>query len=586
MRKLGIILITATLYAIIARFSESMTIPGTFISSVWPPSGIALAAVLIFGNVALMGIFIGCFIHDFHINTAVDMLTPFIIINAIVPSLGATIQAYLGRVALIYFAGTKNIFNNIRSVLTFILISAFVVCLINATIGSLTLNMTGIITIKELPYAWLTWWIADAVGVVSVTSTIIAWYQKWQDKIPFTQISKLVITWILILLVGYVAFQTHGHLAYLLVPLAIWAAFQFEIQLSLLTGLLISSISLYGTIQGYGFIYTKSAITSIMLIQIFISIIFLIILIINTILSDRQKAYTNLQLLNAELEKRVQVRTKDLTETNEQLQIQRNKVVAAFEALKQSHARLMQSEKMASLGILTAGVAHEIKNPLNAMSANMQSLEKNVDSMVNTIDKLPSNEEIKKEINRINANTDAFIQATDEGIKRTAGIIADLCAFARSDEPEMVMTDLNKNIDSTLNLLSSEIKNNITVIKEYENIPLLLCHPGKINQVIMNILINAIHALQNRQNNQIIIKTQSHDDIIFVSIKDNAGGMKQEIVDKIFTPFFTTKQSGMGSGLGLFISNNIIKEHQGTIKVITEQDKGTEFLITLPIRKM
>jgi two-component system NtrC family sensor kinase len=175
-----------------------------------------------------------------------------------------------------------------------------------------------------------------------------------------------------------------------------------------------------------------------------------------------------------------------------------------------------------------------------------------------------------------------LITASYLGITRTAGVIADLCAFARSDEPEMVMVDINKNIDSTLNLLSAEIKSNITIIKEYGDIPQLLCHPGKINQVIMNVLVNALHALQTRMDSKIIIKTESINNAIIISIKDNGPGMKKEVLDKLFTPFMTTKIGGAGSGLGLFISNNIIKEHHGKINVTSELDKGTEFVITVP----
>jgi signal transduction histidine kinase len=125
----------------------------------------------------------------------------------------------------------------------------------------------------------------------------------------------------------------------------------------------------------------------------------------------------------------------------------------------------------------------------------------------------------------------------------------------------------------------------ITVVKEYGDIPMLVCHPGKINQVIMNILINAIHALQSRSNNKITINTKFIDNNIVLSIKDNAGGIPKEMLDKIWKPFFTTKDSSSGSGLGLFISYNIVKEHHGTITVNSEKDIGTEFVITLPINK-
>lgn len=584
MRKIAIILIITILYAVIALLSEHLAIQGTVVSPVWPPAGIALAAVIIFGDIALVGVFIGCFIADFHTFTGGGALLPTFL-NALAPATGAALQAYLGKLALSVLIGSYNIFSNIKAVLVFIFISAFSVCVINATFGTTSLMLTGNISITELPYDWLTWWIADAVGVVSVTSTILAWKQKWREKMSFSQILNIGVTWLLILLLGYITLHMQTKMAYLFIPIAIWAAFQFEIHFSLLTGVLISSVCLYGATQDYEIIIpATSANTAIILVQIFISIIYLTILLVHTILSERAMAYKDLQSLNMQLEKRVLDRTKDLSESNQQLEIEKNKAIDALEALKHSHARLMQSEKMASLGFLTAGVAHEIKHPLNAMSSNMESIKKNMHHIIQFVAQIEKDGNIKDEVNHISKNTDTLIMATNEGIKRTSGVIADLCAFASSDEPEMIMTDLNRNIDSTLNLLSSESKN-IRIIKEYGTIPAVLCHPGKINQVIMNILINAIHALQTRQGAEITIKTQSNADSIILSIKDNGSGMKKETIDKLFTPFFTTKKGGLGSGLGLFISYNIIKEHNGNITVTSEPGKGTEFTITLPIKK-
>lgn len=568
-----------------AKLSLYLSTPGTLVAPVWPPAGIALAAILIFGNIALIAIFIGCFIANFHMFSG-EGITLLSILYASIPSVGGALQAYVGKFALGFFSGTKDIFKNIRSILIFIFVSAFAACLINATLGTVTILLTGNIPFVEFSYNWLIWWIADAVGVVTVTSTLIAWNQKWLKKLSYPQVVKLILTWMLILVVGYIALHTRVELTYLFIPFAIWAAFQFEKRLSLLTGLLISSLCLYGTTHGYGIIHATSVNTAISLIQVFICIIFLTILLIDVILSDRQKAYNDLQLLNKQLEKRVQDRTKELSDTNEQLQIQKNKAIEAFETLKHSHARLMQSEKMASLGVLTAGVAHEIKHPLNAISANMESIKKNIEQITQSIDQPHIDDTIKKDINRLTEHTVSLIAATNEGIKRTAGIIADLSAFARADEAEMGMNDLHQNIDSTLNLLSSEIKNNITVVKEYGQIPLLHCHPGKLNQVMMNILVNAIHALQSRRESKITIHTECKDDSIVLSIKDNGPGIKKEVLEKLFTPFFTTKQEGMGSGLGLFLSYNIIREHNGTIAVKSELEKGTEFIITLPTRGM
>ncbi len=585
MRNAAIIFIIAFLYVLTAQLGFFLAAPGTIVSPVWLPAGIALAAVLIFGNVALCGVFIGCLLANSHMFLASGM-TFFSIVCMLVPATGGAIQAYVGKLSLLKFAGSYNIFHSTRSVLIFILVTAFGSCLVNTSFSTPLLLLIGRLPLADVPSQWLTWWIADAVGVVVVASTIIAWTAFWKIKISARQLLRLTITWLCILVIGYITIHSEIELAYVYVPFAMWAAFQFDIRLSLLTGLLISAICLYDSAHtSYHILNVASINSSISLMQLFITIVYLTILLIHAILSDREKAYDNLQLLNIQLEKLVIDRTSDLFDSNKQLEIEKNKAIEAFEALKQSHARLMQSEKMASLGMLTAGVAHEIKHPLNATTANMDSIKKIIDQFSEHINQVQLDENIKKEFNQIRENIKSLIAASYVGIIRTAGVIADLCAFARSDEPEMVMTDVNRHIDSTLNLLSSEIKSNITIVKEYGDIPQLLCHPGKINQVIMNILVNAIYALQTTRDSHIIIKTEKSHDSIKISIKDNGPGMKQEVLEKLFTPFMTTKIEGMGSGLGLFISNNIIKEHHGKINVLSELGEGTEFIITVPIRE-
>jgi two-component system NtrC family sensor kinase len=585
MQKVAIIFIIAILYALTAHLSFFLAAPHTLVSPVWPPAGIALAAVLIFGNVALIGVFIGCFIANSHMFLE-NGLTFISILFMLVPATGSIIQAYAGKLALIKFIGSYNIFQNTKSILIFILISAFGACLINASISTSLLVLIGRVPLTDALPQWLTWWIADAVGVVAITSIIIAWTAYWKIKVSARKFFNLIITWLCILFAAAITIPSDIELSYIYIPFAIWAAFQFDIRLSLLTGLLISIVCLFDSVHSSYHIQTALSVnTSISLMQLFITIIYLTILLIHAILSDREKAYDNLQLFNVQLEKLVLDRTSDLFDSNKQLEIEKNKAIEAFEALKQSHARLMQSEKMASLGMLTAGVAHEIKHPLNATTANMESIQKILEQFSETINQSSLDENIKNDFHPIQENINSLIAASHVGIKRTAGVIADLCAFARSDELEMVMTDVNRNIDSTLNLLSSEFKSNITIVKEYGDIPALLCHPGKINQVIMNILVNALHALQTRRDSKIIIKTESINQSITISIKDNGPGMKKEVLDKLFTPFMTTKVEGMGSGLGLFLSNNIIKEHHGKIKVTSELDQGTEFVITLPIQE-
>lgn len=585
MRQAAGILITACLYALSSLLGFSLAAANSLISPVWPATGIAFAAVLIFGNSALLGIFIGCYIANAHMFL-MDGFSFFALFLMLIPAIGGVIQAYVGKVALKKFSGSYNIFQNTRSVLVFILVSAFGACLINASISTPLLVSIGQVPLAEMPHKWSTWWIADAVGVVAVASTIIAWVTYWPLKVSGGQLLRLAITWLFLVIIGYLTTNSKLELTYIYIPFAIWAAFQLDIRFSLLTGLLISSICLYDSAFTSSHLLNVTSVnTSISLMQLFITIIYLTILLIHAILSDRQKAYDDLQALNSQLEKLVSDRTQALMESNKQLELQKNKAIDAFEALKQSHARLMQSEKMASLGMLTAGVAHEIKHPLNATTANMESITKIMADFYEQIDQLPTGDKIKKGFHHIQDKINSLIAASLVGITRTTGVIADLSAFARLDEPEMVLTDVNRHIDSTLNLLSSEIKSNISIVKDYGDIPQLRCHPGKINQVCMNILVNAIHALQSRPDSSIIIKTESANDVLTMSIKDNGPGMTKDVLDKLFTPFMTTKAAGMGSGLGLFLSSNIIKEHRGKIKVVSELGKGTEFVITIPIQE-
>jgi two-component system NtrC family sensor kinase len=584
MRNAAIIFIIALLYVVTAQLSFFLAASDTLISPIWPPTGIAFAAVLIFGDVALIGVFLGCFLANSHMFMT-SGLTLLSFIYMLIPAAGGALQVYIGKLVLMKLTGSYNIFQNTYSVVIFIVLVAFGACLINATIGTTVLLLAGKLLFNDIYHQWLTWWIADAVGVVAIASTIIAWNQYWKVTVSSSQIVKLIMTWILILVAGYIALNTKIELAYIFIPFAIWAAFQFDIRFSLLTACLISAVCLYdSTHHSYNLMNMTSVNTSISVMQLFITIIFLTILLINTILSDRQKVYANLQLLNLQLEKIVLDRTHDLSESNKQLEVQKNKAIDALESLKYSHARLMQSEKMASLGMLTAGVAHEIKHPLNAMSANMESIKNNILQINHIFKSGHLDEDKNSEFNHLKEDVESLITASHEGISRTSGVIADLCAFARSDEQDMIEADINKNIDSTLNLLSSEIKRNITVNKEYSHIPMLLCHPGKLNQVFMNILINAIHALQDQREGVITIKTECKDNSIIINIKDNGPGIKKEVLDKLFTPFTTTKVNGMGSGLGLFLSYNIIKEHRGNIIVNSQVGSGTEFIINLPIR--
>ena len=230
--------------------------------------------------------------------------------------------------------------------------------------------------------------------------------------------------------------------------------------------------------------------------------------------------------------------------------------------LKETQLQLINSEKMASLGQLVAGVAHEINTPIASIKSNNEIFAK-------LISRLPKEDaELLSEINGIDK----------EAIERINGIVHSLRKFVRLDEAELQEADINKELDLTLDLIRHEVKNRVNIIKNYGKIPPVKCYPNMLNQVFMNILVNAAHAIKGEGD--ISIDTDFEKNNLIVKIKDTGCGIKEP--EKIFDIGYTTKGVGVGTGLGLAISKKIIEKHEGKIEVNTKIGKGSEFIITIP----
>jgi len=280
---------------------------------------------------------------------------------------------------------------------------------------------------------------------------------------------------------------------------------------------------------------------------------------------------------------------------NHELEKQKHELHNTLNELTQAQTHLVQSEKMASLGQLTAGVAHELNNPINFISASIKPLQRNVEDLLGLLEKYDAViekssltvefgevEEFKEslDLDYTVKETQNLFKGIVEGSSRSMQIVKDLRTFSRMDENEFKPVDIHDGIDSTLLLLHHKMQNRISVEKKYGKIPHVECLPGKLNQVFMNILTNSILAIEDK--GEITIETSSIKDRVKISIKDNGKGMPPEVRDHIFEPFFTTRTVGEGTGLGLSISYSIIEEHAGTIEVASEPGMGTEFIITLP----
>lgn len=232
--------------------------------------------------------------------------------------------------------------------------------------------------------------------------------------------------------------------------------------------------------------------------------------------------------------------------------------------LKETQIQLINSEKMASLGQLVAGVAHEINTPVASIKSNNGIVAKLLTSIENT--------ELKEMLTDIN-------EIDKEAVSRISNIVSSLKKFVRLDEADLQEADINKELDLTLELIRHETKNRIEIIKNYGKIPTIKCFPNMLNQVFTNILINACQAIKDKGT--IKITTDYIDKNLIVKIKDDGRGIPANQLDKIFTAGFTTKASGVGTGLGLAICNKIIEKHKGEISVNSEVNKGSEFIITI-----
>jgi len=299
---------------------------------------------------------------------------------------------------------------------------------------------------------------------------------------------------------------------------------------------------------------------------------------------------------NVLLELKVKERTLELIESNVEL----NKTL---EDLKQAQSQLVESEKMASLGQLTAGIAHEINNPINFVTANVKPLRRDIDILLEAFKFIEdvlledlSLEEKQKKINEYKEEEDfeyliieidQLLRGIHEGATRTAEIVKGLKIFSRLDEDDLKKADINEGLDSTLIIANNLLNNNITVVKNYGSIPLIECYAGKLNQVFLNIISNAAYAVhkqfEDQSGGEIVIETTNDQESIFIKFKDNGIGMDAKTQQKIFEPFFTTKDVGEGTGLGMSIAYNTIKKHNGGIQLNSEPGKGTEFIIQLPI---
>lgn len=279
------------------------------------------------------------------------------------------------------------------------------------------------------------------------------------------------------------------------------------------------------------------------------------------------------------------------------LQTEKAEQQVLIERLEEAHNQLLQSEKMASIGQLAAGVAHEINNPVGYINANLGALQQYVTALLRLVAAYEQYEDaltepardalraLKRDIDLDYLRHDVgdLLAESVDGLSRVKRIVQDLKDFSHVSETEMLWANLESGLESTLNVVWNELKYKAEIVKHYGQIPEIECIPSQLNQVFMNLLLNAAQAIEQR--GVITVSTRQQGDTVCVEIADTGTGIPAPILNRIFDPFFTTKPVGTGTGLGLSITHGIIRKHNGKIEVDSTPGQGTTFRVILPIRQ-
>ena len=298
-------------------------------------------------------------------------------------------------------------------------------------------------------------------------------------------------------------------------------------------------------------------------------------------LTDVKMIEEQMMELNNSLEGLVEEQTRHLKQANEEL--------------KETQSQMLQNEKMASIGQLAAGVAHEINNPMGFIGSNLNSLAKYLsrigeflrlqDDLIGGCLAAEKLEELREKrrkykIDYLLEDSVELIEESLEGSTRVQKIVQDLKSFSRVDRAEVQRADLNECLNTTISIVWNELKYKTTLEKEYGELDPLFCHPQQLNQVFMNILVNAAQAIEKQ--GVVKVRTWQDPDHQYVAISDNGSGIPPEIRGKIFEPFFTTKEVGAGTGLGMSIGYDIVKKHGGEIRLESQVGAGSTFTVVLP----
>lgn len=611
------IIAIAVIYHLVALVGMRLAVLPGDVATVWVPAGLSLAVMLLWGLRVWPGVFLGAFSTYLILDP-----NPASLAIGATTAVGNTLTPLIGVKLLQTFIPSRYPFHKTTHVFIFIGIGALLCQLISATFGVTALRLANWITTSELGYVFLTWWIANATGVIVYTPWILSLYYRWKngDSLRLKRQGKWevleIASWLaLSIIVIQLAFFRGYPIEYLVIPLLVWAVFRFPTHITTTVIVITISLAVIGTVQEKSVFVRDDLNRSLLFLDSFIAVISITMLVLIAVLAERSQANQELQQAKQDLEKRVHNRTQELFEANQQLTQQQEDLQKQAESLnetvsqlKKTQAQLIQNETMTGLGQLVAGVAHEINNPIGFIYSNLTPAKDYFEDILELLDlyesKFPADDpdilELKEEIDFefIPQDFMNLITSMRLGSERIHKIVLSLRNFSRLDEAELKSVDIHQGLDSTLLVLQHRLQGEtdyppIQVVKQYGNLPKIECFALYINQVFMNLLSNAIEGIIARQTQednapteQITIQTKRFSEsIIQILIADNGIGIKPHYKSRIFEPFFTTKDVGKGTGLGLYNSyETIVIKHGGSLVCESIPNQKTIFEITLPIR--
>ncbi|MBD2447099.1 MASE1 domain-containing protein [Nostoc sp. FACHB-152] len=555
-------------------------------AAIWPSSGVFLATILLFGR----RFWIVLLLCDFIINRVLFFNTPA---SFVVASLN-TIDSVIITTLVIRFIPSHYPFNRAQDAIKFIA-SIIPFTPLTALVGATTQCVVGISNWDNFRFVWLGWYVSTDVSMLIIAPVILTLFQHFRtrQRLKIGLLAEFFVVTLLLAGIGCAAFWSNNPVEYMMVLPLLWAAFRLQQWQTTLLIIVMAIIAIVGTAKGFGSFSKDTIGASLLLLQSFMSALTIATLILSAATQENRTSASQLEKANNELEHRVEQRTAELKQTLQELQTMQ--------------ARLVQKEKMSSLGQLVAGVAHEINNPVNFIHGNLAHVQEYIQNLLAFVElQQQYNPDPAPEI--ITAAEDIDLEFLQEdlpkilssmklGTDRIRHIVLSLRNFSRMDEAEFKAVDIHAGIDSTLMILQHRLKATserpeIEVIKDYGNLPLVECYAGQLNQVFMNILVNAIDALEERSAEEIkdnphriTIRTNVvNANWLEVAIADNGIGMPGYIQQQIFDPFFTTKPIGKGTGMGMSICYQIVTEnHNGKLEFRSSHNVGTQFIIQIPL---